>query len=199
VGDGKELVEARGRGVGFTAPLEQRAKFSDGVTRHHRPFYDDYDVAKLHILQSVGDLSEFEVFGRNLIMAVFCRPNMMPIKNDAGEVISHFYLPVKEAKEDQFQHKAMLVLKMGPGCFQDKEDYLRSMFGDREPPKPGDWLWANASTGTQFNIAGEGWSSPQGVDHRGQPINLFEWDGWPCRILTDESFFGRLTKPHQVV
>lgn len=177
-------------GERMLAPIQQSAQFGEGVSRHHRPFFDDYEVAKQLIHQALGDLSKFDVFGRNVLVAVFCRPNITP---------GGFYLGVKEIKEDWFQHKVVLVLKVGPDAFKGDKSYLDAMFGDAPPPKPDEWLIANASAGIQINLMGEGGSRPQGKDHRGNPIDVFEWDGWPCRIISDESFLGRLERPHEIV
>lgn len=190
--------ELRRHGDQYVAPLAQTARFGDAITRHHRPFYDDYTVAKMHIMQAVGDLTGFEVFGRQILLAVFCRPNVQEIKRPDGTV-GALYLPVKEIKEDWWQNKAMLVLAMGPGAFAGDQSYLDMMFRSGVAPKPGEWLFANASAGIQVNMAGEGASRPQAVDRRGEPMDLFEWDGWPCRIVTDESIIGRLDRPHELV
>jgi hypothetical protein len=130
--------------------------------------------------------------------AVFCRPNSQPIKMPDGSE-SVLYLPLKEIKEDWYQHKVVLILKAGPDAFTGEDSYLRAMFGDASPPRAGEWVFANASAGIQVNIAGDGASRPQTVDRRGEVMDLFEWDGWPCRIMTDENVLGRLEKPHSVI
>ena len=187
------------QGEHAVAPISQPARFSEGVSRHHRPFYDDYRVAKLHIMQALGDISEIELWGKQVAIAVFCRPNQMPIKNADGEQVGTFYLPVKEVKEDWYQHKAGLVISMGPSAFDGDDSYLRDRFRNGQKPKIGDWLFGNANAGVQQQWMGTGASKPQGVDHRGQPMSLFEWDGWPVRIIHEDEFFGRVSAPHSVV
>jgi hypothetical protein len=173
------------------APLAQTARFGEAITRHHKPAYDDYEIAKDHIHQALGDITDIEVFGRQVLVAVFCRP----IVNDRG-----FFQTVKEIKEDWWQHKAVLILKLGPDAFNGTEAYLNATFGSGVPaPKPNEWLFANASAGLQVNLMGDGASRPQGKDYAGRPIDLFEWEGWPCRIIGDDNFLGRLVKPHSVV
>ena len=195
--DGSLTVISQGERA--VAPLQRAAPFTEGISRHHRPFYDDYTVAKMHIAQAIGDLTDMDVFGRQVLCAVFCRPASQPIKKPDGTE-GVLYLPVKEIKEDWYQHKVVLVLKTGPDAFKGDPSYLRAMFGDGVPaPVPGEWLFANANAGIQVNIAGEGGSRPQAVDRRGEPFDIFEWDGWPCRIIPDDQFFGRITKPHSVV
>lgn len=193
----QDLVESRGQAVGYVAPLGQSSRFTDGVTRHHRPFFDDYTLSKLHITQAIGDITDLDIFGRNVLVAVFCRPNTMPIKMPDGSQ-SVLYQTQKEIKEDWYQHKVVLVLKCGPDAFRGEDSYLQAMFAG-VPPKAGEWLFANASAGIQVNIAGEGASRPQSVDRRGEPMDIYEWDGWPCRIISDEHFLGRLERPHGVI
>lgn len=193
-----ELVELS-RGERHLAPLSQPAAYSDPITRHHRPFYSDYDVAKAHIAQAIGNIDDMDLFGRQVLVAVFCRPNTMKIKKFDGTETT-IYLPVKEIREDWWQHKACLVLKTGPEAFLGDESYHDAVFGKGiEAPKVGDWLMMNPSAGTQMSLEGDGASRPQGVDHRDQPFDLFEWNGWPCRIVGDDNFLARITKPHSVV
>lgn len=193
----RSLVAPEPVGRTAIAPLAQKAKFSDPIGRHHRPFYDDYDVAKMHILQALGDLSDLDIFGRQVACAVFIRPNTMPITMPDGTK-SVLYLPIKEVKEDFYQNKTVLVLKCGPEAFTGEENYLTAMYGGFVPA-PGEWLFANANSGIQVNLVGDGASRPQSVDRRGEPLDIFEWDGWPCRIMSDDNFLGRIAKPHQIV
>lgn len=185
-----ELV-VQSRGEHFLAPLNQPARFGESISRHHRPFYDDYEIAKFHIMQAIGDLADIDVFGRQVLCGVFCRPNVTP---------NGFYLSTKEIKEDWWQHKVILIMKKGPEAFVGKESYHNATFGEGvQAPQVGEWLIANASAGIQINLMGEGASRPQGKDHAGRSIDLFEWDGWPCRIIGDDNFLGRIALPHTVV
>lgn len=183
-----EIVKSGGeiatRGERYVAALTQVAPFGESISRHHRPFYDDYSIAQAHILQAVGNLDDIDIFGRQVLCAVFCRPGVTP-----GGV----YLSVKEVREDHWQHKVVMILKKGPEAFHGKQSYLDMTFGvDATSPGPGDWMIANASAGIQINLAGDGGSRPQGKDHMGRAMDLFEWDGWPCRIIGDDNFLGRL-------
>lgn len=182
--------ELRRHGDAFIAPLAPAAPFSSGPGRHHRPFYDDYEVAKGFIHQALGDLSETDIWDANVLCGVFCRPNVTP---------SGIYLTEKEVKEDWWQHKVVLVLKMGPDAFQGDPSYQRARFGDAGPPAVGDWLFARPEAGVQISLIGDGASRPQGRDHRGEPMDIFAWPGWPCRIIPHDQFLGRLTKPHSIV
>lgn len=190
IDDRRRDLEAT-RGERFLSPLTQTAKFGAGSSRHHRPFFDDYEIAKLCIQQALGDMTDIDIFGRDVLTAVFCRPNVTP---------GGIYITSKEVKEDWWQHKVVLVLKCGPDAFTGDDSYLAARFGtDVKPPKPGDWLFARPEAGLQISLVGEGGSRPQGKDHRGNPMDVFDWDGWPCRIIPDEEFKGRLPKPHGVV
>lgn len=173
-------------GERFTAPLRQAAPFSEGISRHHRQSYDDYETAKAHILQALGDLSDLNVTGKQIVVAVFCRPNFIMFRGPTGEE-APLYTTVKEVKEDWYQHKGGLIVKAGPGAFQGDKSYLQDTFGDAGAPGVGDWIFSNASAGIQVNLAGDGASRPQALDRRGEPMDIFEWDGWPCRIMLDTS------------
>lgn len=195
-----ELVELS-RGERMLAPLSPTAKYTDGITRHHRPFYDDYDVCKAHIAQAIGNIDEMDLFGRQVLIAVFCRPNTMKVRKHDG-TDTFIYLPVKEIKEDWWQHKAALILKVGPEAFKgdDEGTYHNATFGrGKLAPQVGDWLVANPSAGQQMNLSGEGANRPKAVDQRGEEFDIFEWDGWPCRIVPDDCFVMRIKNPHSVV
>lgn len=189
---------------------EPGTQFTEKTTRHHKPLYDDYTVAKMHIMQAIGDITDLDLFGRQCLVAVFVKP---------GITRTGIKLPMMDQKNDWWEHKVVLLLKTGPDAFKGTPGYIASMYGgtvvqQEDPedpskmidvltedfrPKLGEWLFANANAGIQTSIMGDGASRPQGVDHRGDPEDLFEWDGWPCRIIQDDQFLGRLPKPHQVV
>lgn len=177
-------------GQRFLAVAGQSAPYSVGPGRHHKPAYDDYEIAKTCIRQALGDMSDVEIWGDAVLCAVFCRPNIT-----SGGVI----LPVKEIKEDWWQHKAVMVVKIGPDAFQGDESYLRARFGDKRPPEVGDWLFAAAEAGIQTNFCGDGGTRPQGRDPMGRLMDLFEWEGWPCRVIPHDRFIGRLSNPQAVV
>lgn len=174
----------------FLSPISPAARFSTGPGRHHRPFFEDYSVAEKLILQAVGDISEMEIWDNRVLCAIFCRPNVTP---------GGIYITTKEIKEDWWQHKAVMILKLGVSAFSGDESWKAAKWGDSHDPVVGDWLFAEPSAGVQTQIMGEGGSRPKGRDPRGQEMDIFEWDGWPCRIIRDDEFLGRLTKPHGVV
>lgn len=175
-------------------PFEaSKHRFTEGQTRHHRQFFSDYETVKAHIMQAIGDLSGFEVIGDNVLCAVFCRPKITP-----GGII----MPDKEVKEDWWQHKAVLILKLGPSAFErhrdDNQDYLTALFGSAPPPATGEWMMANANAGIQMSLLGAGGTRPEGQAFGG-PFDLYAGDGWPCRLIKCDDFYMRIKEPHTVV
>lgn len=185
---GTDLIPSHGEQ--YLSPISPAPRFSSGPSRHHRPFFDDYETAKALILQSLGDLTDIDIFGARVLCAIFCRPSINP---------GGIYLTENEVKEDWWQHKVVLVVKCGPDAFKGDDGYLQARFGDRPAPKVGDWLFARPEAGIQIHLNGEGGSRPKARDHRGQEMDIYAWDGWPCRIIDHEEFEGRLPKPHGVV
>lgn len=70
---------------------------------------------------------QIQVLGAEILCAVYLRPK----KTRSGIV-----LPDDYRKEDDFQGKVGLVIKMGPLAFHDDKDHS---FGD-VTPKVGDWV-----------------------------------------------------------
>ena len=150
----------------YNGPIAQPAQFTQGVARHHKRSFDDYDVAKQLILQAVGDLSDLRLFGRQVACAVFCRPNVRQIRRPDGSV-GALYSAIKVGVS--WQHKVTLILKCGPGAFKGDASYIEDVYGDPSGiPKPGDWVFANASAGIQTSFAGAGASRPQNSRHERQ-------------------------------
>ena len=63
--------------------------------------------AKQAIIDKIGDLSEYEIAAGEVLLAIYQRPEMT-----AGGII----LPHQNLKEDLYQGKAHLVLKISDGC-----------------------------------------------------------------------------------
>lgn len=190
------MHDRRGTLANYIEQEPRKVRDFVGITRHHRPTYDDYNLSKLHIMQMLGNIHGEEglnLIGRQICVAVFCRPSLSP-----GGII----LPITEIKEDWWQHKVVLLVAIGPDAFgavTGNEKYFKSQFGERRPPQVGDWVFMNASSGTQIFLCGEGASRPQAVDTLGREYDVFEWNGWPCRILQDDSVLGWIGKPHQII
>lgn len=157
----------------------------------HGWHHDDYEVAKDHIIRQMGSMDGLEVFGRQVLVGVYVRPMMNP-RN--GWIVTE-----KEQRQDWYESKVVLVLAHGPDAFTGDDSYLQATYPRGERPKVGDWLFQNANSGIQMNFCGDNADRVKYEDRRGEPQALYANDGWPVRIVTDDTFLGRLTKPHSVV
>ena len=156
----------------------------------HRWGHEDYEVAKQHIWEQIGSLDGLEVFGRQVLVAVYTRPAY-----NARSGLTH---TEKEQQKDWYEGKVVLVLACGPDAFTGDDTYVKAMYGGKAPPKPGDWLFQNANAGIQFSINNEG-KRIKYTDRHDEVHPLYPGDGWPVRIVSDDGFLGRLVKPHTVV
>ena len=103
------------------------------TSMHH-----DEDPAK-DIVDKVGDISGFDLFGPKVLVAIYVRPE----KTKGG-----IYLTDKVRDEDLYQGKVGYVLKVGPGAFADSE-----WFGNVQI-KAGDWVGFRASDGATLVVNG---------------------------------------------
>lgn len=163
-------------------------------SRLHSWHHDDYQVAKDHIMRQIGDFSDSQVFGSQVLCAIYIRPARNPLNG--------LEYTDKQQAEDIAQGKSMLILQLGPNAFGGPDadgTYLKSMFGDYGAPKVGEWLWARSNSGEPVHISGEGAERVTYLSRQKDECNAYPFEGWPCRVLHDESFIGRVAKPHQVV
>ena len=160
------------------------------VSTLHKWHHDDYDEAKSQIRQSLGSIDDIEIFGRQVLVAVYVRPE----KSANG-----LYMGAAAQREDVYQGKAMLVLKCGPDAFQGDNGYEEATFGKLGRPEPGDWVFARASSGEPLSLCGDGAERPTGATFGGEMVDIYGWDGWPCRLISDEAILGRMNKPHTIV
>ena len=65
---------------------------------------------KQKLLDDIGDISAFEIFNNQILVAVYIRPN----KTKSG-----IYLSDQSREEDKVQGKVGLVVKKGPAAFVD--------------------------------------------------------------------------------
>ena len=160
----------------------------------HKYHHADYEVAKDHMRRQLGRL-DIELFGRQVLVGIyipplFAGPNGLQISD-------------KMQAENVYQGKIVLVLKTGPGAFGalDDESYRTAVYGCEDAvPSVGDWLMVNAVAGEPTNFCGPNAETFMAEDRRGDPTKLYHWDaGWPCRIIMDDSFIGRVTNPHNVI
>lgn len=98
----------------------------------------DEDPAK-KILKTVGDLSKFELFGNQVLLGVYERPE----KTKSG-----LYLSDQTRQEDRYQGKAALVLAKGPTAFVSDHNY--DFKGQNV--EIGDWVAIFVSDGRQIVI-----------------------------------------------
>jgi len=65
---------------------------------------------KQKLLDDIGDISSFEIFNNQILIAIYIRPN----KTKSG-----IYLSDQSREEDKVQGKVGLVVKKGPAAFVD--------------------------------------------------------------------------------
>lgn len=92
------------------------------------------------LLKSLGDLSGVEVFGRNILVVTYVRPH-----KTAGGVL----LPDAHRKEDEYQGKVGLIIKVGPDAFENDPD-IKCTLG----AKIGDWVTYRHADGVARSING---------------------------------------------
>lgn len=96
------------------------------------------DPAK-DIWRTVGDLSQFEIFGNHILLGVYLRP----VKTKSG-----IYLSDTTRKEDEAQGKSGLVLKLGPAAFVSDDNYTFT----NQKVEVGDWVAIFVSDGRKLMI-----------------------------------------------
>ena len=94
------------------------------------------------ITNKIGDLTDIEIFGNNVLLGVYERPQVTK---------SNIYLPDQIRAEDKHQGKAGLVLKKGPHAFVSDNNYD---FGGQDV-EVGDWVSIWVSDGRQIVINGQ--------------------------------------------
>lgn len=93
------------------------------------------------IYKEMGNLDGFEVFPAQILVAIYKRPE----KTKGGVILTP-----DTRKEDIYQGKVALVLKVGVGCFVDDDRF--KFYG--MSAKPGDWLVLRASDGWAVEVRG---------------------------------------------
>jgi co-chaperonin GroES (HSP10) len=123
----------------------------------------DIDPAK-KILDAVGDLSQIQVFPMQVLIGAYTRESNTRTKGG-------IYLAEENVKEDRYQGKVGLVLKLGANCFEDESGNPIEGF----KVKVGDWVWYRPSDGSSLIIRKQ-----------------------LCRQLRDESIRGVIPNPDVV-
>jgi len=131
-------------------------------------------VAMLHeedpreaILKRVGDLSGVDVFGSDMLVAIYKRPE----KTKSGLILAD-----STRTEDVHQGKVGLVVKMGPFCYVDDDG---NKFRDINV---GDWVVFRPS---------DGWRVTLNTLQR----SISKDDTVDCRIVSDGSVRMRVLDP----
>ena len=93
------------------------------------------------IMKNLGDYSGVELFGNQVLVAVYIRPQ----KTKSG-----IYITDKMVDEDRFQGKVGLLVVAGPQAFTASSD---EWFENVEV-NPGDWLVFRPSDGWSINVNG---------------------------------------------
>ena len=95
------------------------------------------------ILRQLGSLDGFDIAAQGVLVATYLRPD--DIKTEGGVLIPHAVV-----KDDPFQSKSGLVVKLGRRAFEDDEHI--KWHGYR--CDPGDWVAFRASDGMTVTING---------------------------------------------
>lgn len=120
---------------------------------------------KKEILDRIGNLDGYEIANNELLCAIYMRP-----EKTAGGII----LTANNLKEDIYQGKTLLVLKIGPGC----------VFKNLKI-KVGDWVVARPSDSWPLDVLA--------FD------DIMEHDKFvPCRMVYDDRIRARISKPNMV-
>lgn len=161
-------------------------------TQLHRHHHADYAVAQEHIYRQMGQL-DLKLFGNEVLVAVYVRPQFSSTTGLTGST--------KTQAEDVVQGKIALLVAAGPNAFKcDTAADEKAIYGEDGAPKPGDWLLLRATDGTPMSVCGPGAEIVQEEDRHGELQKAYGWDsGWPCRVVPDTAFLGRVTNPHSVV
>jgi len=120
---------------------------------------------KQEILDKLGDLTHFEIANNEVLLAIYRRDEKTP-----GGII----MTANTLKEDVYQGKVGLVVKIGPGCrFPNLNIQLH------------DWVFVRPS---------DTWA----LDVNADPKALKREDFVPCRMVFDDQIRGRVAHPSMV-
>lgn len=146
----------------------------------HRWKHDDYAVAVKEVWDSIGDISGFEIFANQVLLAAYVRPVMS--KTSGGIITGE-----SSQKEDNIQGKIGLIIKVGPDAFRASEtdDYCGRL------PMVGDWVMVRVYDTFPISL------KFPGSKDRGHSMRA--WDGWKCRLVEANEILARVQLPHTVV
>jgi co-chaperonin GroES (HSP10) len=112
------------------------------------------------VWDAAGDISGVELAANQVLLGLYTRPE---------KTASGIYLSDQTRKEDEYQGKVGLVLKVGPQAFDDQE-YFKGW-----KVEVGDWVVAWVSDGRQTKI-----------------------NGCLCRVIKDAEVRMRIDAPDRV-
>ena len=177
-------------------------------SRLHDMEWRPLDEIAQEIIDAVGDLSGFEVFGSQVLIGVYCR---------AAITKAGFRLGAQLQLEDVWQGKVGLILKIGPTALRAGHEVLapeeqqadgpparRWVPGDEERfngrlPQLGDWVFSRAQDCEQINYKGLGSKKARVKAPNGEMEDARGWQGWPCRLLYARDIYGRVALPNVIV
>lgn len=131
---------------------------------------------KRDLLEKLGDISKVEIAQNEVVLAIYMRPEKAP-----G---SSIVLPQQNLREDQFQGKCGLVVKIGSACrFVRKDERTGVEYG--LDINLHDWVIVRASDTWPFDLCGTGKTfDPQAFVK--------------CRLVYDDQIRLRVTDPLMV-
>ncbi len=110
-----------------------------GVTARKTSLLAQATEPKSALLEAVGDLSSYDIFHNQILVAIYVRP-----EKTAGGIIR----TATNVDEDEYQGKVGLVVKVGPSAFLDSDD--QDFQG--QSVSVGDWVVFRAGDGWQLHI-----------------------------------------------
>jgi co-chaperonin GroES (HSP10) len=127
---------------------------------------------KREILDKIGDLAHFEIAANEVLLAIYQRPE----QTSGGIILTHNSL-----KEDIYQGKVGLVVKIGAACSFDITDaYSDTVF--KLDVKLHDWVVVRPS---------DTWA----LDINGNPKLMEKKDFVACRLVRPRNIRARIRDP----
>ena len=133
---------------------------SVGVSNVLHTMQHDVDPAKV-VLGKVGDISQLELFGVQVLVGTYLRP-----EKTAGGL----FVTDKLRDEDLYQGKVGLVLKVADGAFVDGDAADTKFHG--KSVKPGDWIFYSVQDGWSLSVNGHHCRILEDVHVRGRIPNV---------------------------
>jgi co-chaperonin GroES (HSP10) len=94
---------------------------------------------KQKLLDDIGDISSFEIFNNQILIAIYIRP----VRTKSG-----IYLSDQSREEDKIQGKVGLVVKKGPAAFvDDTSEWFKDISVEE-----GDWVVIRPSDGWAITV-----------------------------------------------